>query len=168
MSLHIAYISIGSNIGDRLSNCCQGIESLCSEGQVTLLARSPLYETEPVDYMEQDWFLNAAIKVQTELAPLNLLSKMQAVQHSAGRKAGGVRFGPRTLDLDIILYDDVVMSTPELTIPHKRMHKRRFVLQPICDIDPDIMHPVLRQKVKSLLDQLDDEGQGIRPCSYDC
>jgi len=167
MNQHIAYLSIGSNIGDRLANCRRGIETLCADGQVQVVARSPFYETEPVDFKEQDWFLNAAVKIRTGLAPIDLMLKMQSVQKIIGRKTAGIRFGPRILDLDIIFYDDLVIDSPELTIPHKRMHKRRFVLQPICDIDPNIVHPVLRQKVKRLLDQLDDEGQGIQPCSYD-
>jgi 2-amino-4-hydroxy-6-hydroxymethyldihydropteridine diphosphokinase len=133
-----------------------------------LLALSPFYETEPVDYTDQEWFLNAVLKIRTGLAPLELMFKTQAVQKLVGRKPGGVRFGPRILDLDIIFYDDQVILSPQLTIPHKRMHKRRFVLQPICDIDPHIVHPVLRQKVKYLLDQLEDGGQDIKLCLSGC
>lgn len=160
---HIAYLSIGSNMGDRPQNCCQGIQILCSDDRISLIAQSPFYETEPVGYTDQEWFLNGVFKIQTDLAPLDLMFKTQAVQKRVGRRPGGIRFGPRILDLDIIFYDDYILDSPQLTIPHKRMHKRRFVLQPICDIDPDIMHPVLRQKVKRLLDQLEDEGQGIKP-----
>ena len=165
---HWAFIAVGANLGDRLRNCCLGIEALCADGLVQLEARAPFYETEPVDYTEQDWFLNTAIKIRTLLAPLDLLAKMQAVQTAMGRKNGGMRFGPRTLDLDIIFYQDCIMHTHGLVIPHARMHKRRFVLQPICDIDPTVVHPTLGQDVKTLLNQLREGEQRIRPCSYDC
>ncbi len=164
----IIYLSIGSNLGDRLRNCCRGIDALCADGVVALLARSPFYESAPVDYLDQDWFINAALKIRTALSPLDLLHRLQAVQAAAGRKAGGVRFGPRVLDLDILLYADLVMDTPVLTIPHPRMHKRRFVLQPMCDIDPLAMHPVLGRNVQSLLNQLNDDAQALRPLPCDC
>jgi len=135
---------------------------------VVLLARSPFYESAPVDYLDQDWFINAALKIRTALSPLDLLDRLQAVQAAAGRKAVGVRFGPRVLDLDIILYEDLVMDTPMLTIPHPRMHKRRFVLQPMCDIDPLAMHPALGRNVQSLLNQLNDDAQALRPFPCDC
>jgi len=155
-------------MGDRLRHCCDGINALCGDGDVDLIARSKFYETEPVDYLNQDWFLNAAVKIATELTPMALLSRLQAIQSAVGRKTGGVRFGPRVLDLDILIYDDLILSTSRLIIPHPRMHKRRFVLQPICDIDPNIVHPRLGMAVRSLLDQLDMKGQRIRPCSFDC
>ncbi len=166
--LHWAFISIGANLGDRLRNCCQGIEALCSDGLVQLARRAPFYETEPVDYTQQDWFLNTAIKILTPLAPLDLLDRMQAIQSKMGRKEGGIRFGPRTLDLDLVLYQDCVMSSDRLVLPHARMHKRRFVLQPICDIDPTVVHPTLGKEVKALLNQLREGDQQIRLCSFDC
>ena len=166
--MHEAYLSIGSNLGDRLGNCCRGIEALCADGSVVLLARSPFYESAPVDYLDQDWFINAALKIGTALSPLDLLDRLQAVQTLSGRKAGGVRFGPRVLDLDILLYEDLVLDTPVLTIPHPRMHKRRFVLQPMCDIDALVMHPVLGRTVQSLLNQLNDDAQALRPLPCDC
>lgn len=168
MRRHWAYISIGSNMGDRLHNCCSGLEALCADGSVRLAALSPFYESAPVDYTDQAWFLNAVAKILTSLPPEALLRKMQAVQTAAGRKPGGIRFGPRILDLDIIFYEDRVLRTPELTIPHERMHKRRFVLQPICDIDPTVLHPVLGQEVNNLLSRLAQEEQPIRTCSFDC
>ena len=168
MNDHFAYISVGSNMGDSLQNCCNGIALLCNDGTVELVARSRFYETQPVDYLEQDWFINAAISVRTTLSPHDLLSKIQAVQKSVGRKSGGVRFGPRVLDLDIIFYDDLILDSPRLVIPHPRMAKRRFVLQPICDIDPTVKHPELGHNVQELLNQLVIDDQGMRPCSFDC
>lgn len=163
-----ALISVGANLGDRLRNCCQGIAALCADGRVRLEARAPFYETEPVDYTAQDWFLNTAIKVRTRLAPLDLLTHLQAIQAAMGRQTGGIRFGPRTLDLDIIFYEDCILNCERLTLPHPRMHKRRFVLQPICDIDPTVMHPTLGRDVEALLNQIPEGDQTIRPCSFDC
>ena len=163
-----AYLSVGSNLGNRLQHCCRGIAALCADGAVQTVARAPFYETEPVDYLEQGWFLNTAVKIVTALPPLALLDRLQAVQAAAGRKSGGIRFGPRPLDLDIILFEDRIVHTERLILPHPRMHKRRFVLQPICDIDPTVVHPTLGQDVKTLLNQLREGEQRIRPCSYDC
>jgi 2-amino-4-hydroxy-6-hydroxymethyldihydropteridine diphosphokinase len=106
------------------------------------------------------------VEVSTALAPLELLEALQRLQHRAGRRPGGMRFGPRLLDLDIIFYGALVMDSARLTIPHPRMHQRRFVLQPICDIDPAVRHPVFGRSVQALLDDIDPEGQEIRPC-YD-
>jgi 2-amino-4-hydroxy-6-hydroxymethyldihydropteridine diphosphokinase len=167
-TVHWAFISVGANLGDRLRSCCRGIAALCADASVRLVARSPFYETEPVDYTDQEWFLNAAVKIETDLAPLELLARVQAVQKELGRSDGGIRFGPRVLDLDIIFYDHLILETPQLTIPHPRMHKRRFVLQPICDIDGSVVHPILGQDVKKILNQMTDKGQTIRRCSYDC
>jgi 2-amino-4-hydroxy-6-hydroxymethyldihydropteridine diphosphokinase len=168
MNEHVAFISIGSNMGDPLQNCCSGIQLLCNDGAVELVDRSPFYRTEPVDYLKQDWFLNAALRVRTMLPAHDLLSKTQAVEKTVGRKSGGVRFGPRILDLDIIFYDDLMLDSPRLVIPHPRMDKRRFVLQPICDIDPNVTHPGLGKTVQELLNQLVVDDQGMKPCSFDC
>ena len=161
MSMHIAIISVGSNIGDKLGNCRQGIDNLVESDQATLVKMSRFYRTSPVDYKEQDWFVNAAVQIETTLEPRDLLAFLQAIQLQAGRSKGGIRFGPRILDLDIIFYDCLVVKIPALEIPHPRMHKRRFVLQPICDIDPDIVHPLLNMSVKSLLNQLHDNEQEV-------
>ena len=161
MSVHSAIISVGSNLGDKMGNCRQGVDALLASGQALLLKASPYYRTSPVDYLDQDWFVNAAVNVETGLEPVELLGTLQSIQQQTGRLKGGIRFGPRVLDLDIIFYDQLVMKTPALEIPHPRMHKRRFVLQPICDIDPDIVHPLLNMPVISLLNQLDDNEQEV-------
>ncbi len=161
MNNHSAIISVGSNLGDKKGNCRQGIDDLLAAGQATLVKVSPFYRTSPVDYFDQDWFVNAAVKFETRLEPFELLAILQAVQQQGGCTKSDIRFGPRVLDLDIIFYDRLVINTPTLEIPHPRMHKRRFVLQPICDIDPDIIHPILNISVKSLLNQLEDAGQEV-------
>ena len=161
MNKHIAYISIGSNIGDKLNNCRLGIQELCASGNSTLLKQSAFYRTSPVDYKDQAWFVNAAVKIETCLNPQSLLQEIKKIQTRAGRKSDPIRFGPRVLDLDIIFYDTAVIQTDGLEIPHPRMHKRRFVLRPICDIDPCIIHPILKKDVNSLLEEIADVDQEI-------
>jgi len=158
---HTAFISVGSNLGHKLENCRNGVADLTSAPGIRLIDQSPVYRTEPVDYLDQDWFVNYAVKIETALDPHILLNLLKSIEQAVGRVPHAVRFGPRVLDLDIILYDDVVQNDAGLTIPHPRMHKRRFVLKPICDIDPDIKHPVLQQTMRDLLDNLAEEGQGI-------
>jgi 2-amino-4-hydroxy-6-hydroxymethyldihydropteridine diphosphokinase len=168
MMVHKAFISIGSNLGDPLRNCCQGIEKLCQDSDVLLVAHSPFYRTEPVDYVHQDWFVNAALLVDTTLSPFELLDKTKDIQLRMGRKNDTIRFGPRVLDLDLIFYEDRVIRAPHLVVPHPRMHKRRFVLHPICDIDPLVVHPVLGQTVREILEQLPPDSQDMVPCSSGC
>ena len=158
--MHTAYISVGSNLGDKLENCQRGVASLISNG-CRLVAQSGIYRTEPVDYLDQDWFVNYVVQIETQLEPRQLLRIIHTVQKEAGRISDKIRFGPRTLDLDIILYDALTIKNSDLTIPHPRMHKRRFVLQPLCDIDPTLIHPVLNVDMLSLLHALDDDEQRI-------
>ena len=157
---HTAYISVGSNLGNKLDNCRNGIAALTENADIRLIDQSPIYRTEPVDYLDQDWFVNYAVKIETDLDPFAILALIYSIEHGAGR-VRDIRFGPRVLDLDIILYDDIVLNDSRLTIPHPRMHKRRFVLKPICDIDPDIVHPVLQQTMLALLENLDETEQRI-------
>ena len=166
--LHVAYISIGSNIGNKLENCKKGVDALIRSDSVILKAQSPYYKTDPVDYTDQDWFINYVIKIKTSLDPFELLNRLKSIQRDAGRINDAVRFGPRILDLDIILFDDAVINSENLIIPHPRMHKRRFVLKPICDIDVEIIHPVFKKNMKYLIDNMDDEEQGIEEykCDY--
>lgn len=161
MKTHIAYISVGSNIGDKLVNCQNGITSLAKAGRSRILAQSHIYVTEPVDYEDQDWFINMAVKLETSLDPFQLLDHVENIQQAAGRIQDPIRFGPRILDLDIILFDERIIESERLVIPHPRMHKRRFVLKPICDIDPAIVHPVLKKEMRDLLAILDDNEQRI-------
>jgi 2-amino-4-hydroxy-6-hydroxymethyldihydropteridine diphosphokinase len=158
---HIAYISIGSNIGDKIQNCRRGVEGLAAGGKTKLIKHSRFYRTSPVDYEDQDWFVNAVVEVATSLRPQALLNEIKRIQAGAGRKTEPIRFGPRVLDLDIIFYDDAVIKSPGLEIPHPRMHKRRFVLQPMCDIDPFIIHPVFKKNLRKLLDEIEDTEQKI-------
>jgi 2-amino-4-hydroxy-6-hydroxymethyldihydropteridine diphosphokinase len=114
-----------------------------------------------VDYSDQDWFVNVVAKIQTQSEPAVLFRDLKSVERGFGRKKDGIRFGPRILDLDILLYDRLILKSVELTIPHPRMHQRRFVLQPMCDIDPHMVHPVLKKDMRSLLDALGENEQRI-------
>lgn len=157
---HIAYLSLGANLGDRESNIRNGLTLL--EKAAVIRCISPFYETQPVDYTDQGWFINIAVKIETRLDAFELLKEIKAIECKAGRKKAGIRFGPRMLDMDILLFDDAVMSTPELTVPHPRMHERCFVLAPLCDINPDIIHPVLGKNIHTLLKDLNDPDQKVR------
>ena len=126
-----------------------------------LKSQSSFYQTEPVDYTDQDWFVNGVVKIETRLDPSSLLKQVKQIEAAAGRTHHGFRFGPRVLDLDILIYDDLVLTTDNLVIPHPRMHKRRFVLQPFCDIDPGIKHPVLGGTMEDLLGELPRDEQTV-------
>jgi len=134
---------------------------LLADGGSVLVKSSSFYRTSPVDYKDQDWFVNLVVKIKTALKPLDLLDKIQDIQKTIGRKDSILRFGPRVIDLDIIFYDDQVIRTDILEIPHPRMHRRRFVLKPICDIEPSMMHPVLGKDMQTLLSRLKDSEQRI-------
>jgi len=116
-----------------------------------------------MDYLDQDWFVNGAVGMETSLEPLDLLEKLKQVQADLGTREKTVRFGPRVIDLDILLYDDRIMKSQELTIPHERMHQRAFVMVPLCDIAMDRMHPVLKRTMHELLMDLNVNHQGVVP-----
>lgn len=161
MVWHSAWLSVGSNLGDKVANCQQGVACLASHTAVHLKAISQLYKTAPVDDLDQDWFINLAVSLDTTLTPLELLHVLQDIQTRCGRMSQKRRFGPRVLDLDIIFYDDLILHTPELTLPHPRMQDRRFVLQPLADLDARLVHPVLHQTVGELLAGLTDIRQTV-------
>lgn len=151
MGVKQVYVSVGSNLGDREGNLRRAIESLERE-EVRVVKRSSVYETEPQDVAHQPWFLNMALECQTRLFPLQLLKVLQRIENELGRmRTGAVRRGPRTIDIDILLFGNTIMQTPKLVIPHPRMLERRFVLEPLLEIAPDLRHPVTREPLcKSL------------------
>lgn len=161
---HVAWICAGSNIGDGRVHCDAGFAAIEDGGHGIIDARSPYYRTEPVDYRDQDWFVNGVVRIRTDLMPMDLLAALKAIESAAGRRTDGIRFGPRTLDLDIIFYDDLIYRSPTLEVPHVRMHERRFVLKPLCDIDAMVVHPGFGVTVAALLDRLDDADQRVDPC----
>ncbi|MDR0842625.1 MAG: 2-amino-4-hydroxy-6-hydroxymethyldihydropteridine diphosphokinase, partial [Acidobacteriota bacterium] len=149
----IAYISAGSNLGDRKTHLDFGAKALAGKG--TLLRRSSFFETEPVGYADQPWFLNQVFALETELTPHELLALCNAIELEAGR-VRTFRNAPRPLDLDILLYGDEVIDAPNLIVPHPRMAERRFVLEPLAEIAPDLRHPTLGVAIRELLQNCPD------------
>jgi len=152
-------ISLGSNLGDRVLNCKRALEEI--SGFAKILGVSSVYETEPVGYENQPYFINCAAEIETALSPLELFGRLRDVEEGLGR-VRDERWGSRTIDLDIIFYDDLVIDTEELTIPHVSAHARRFVLEPICEINPMFVHPGFGVRVYMLLNSLDDEKKVVK------
>ncbi len=144
------YISVGSNLGDREENIKEVIKLIDNHPLIKIIKISPIYETEPVGFKDQDWFLNLVIELETSLLPQELLAILEEIEIKLGKKIER-KWGPRTIDLDILLYDDIILDLPELQIPHKLMHERAFVLIPLAQIAPNVKHPMLNKTIKELL-----------------
>jgi 2-amino-4-hydroxy-6-hydroxymethyldihydropteridine diphosphokinase len=155
---HLVYLSFGSNIGDRAANLCDAISRLETLGRV--LAISSYYETEPVGVTDQPWFLNCAVEFETNQAPQQLMRSLLQIEREMGRRRVQKK-GPRSIDIDILLFDDEVVDRDDLTIPHPAMQDRRFVLEPLAEIAPQAKHPVLEKTIRELLDAL-PVGQAVR------
>ena len=150
---HTAYLSIGSNMGDREKNLRDAVEALKENTSVRKVRVSEFIETEPYGYTAQDMFFNGAVQLQTTENPEGLLKLLQQIEQD-GHRERTIHWGPRTIDLDLILYEDVIMNTEELTLPHREMHKRKFVLEPMVQIAPWAVHPVYKKTVCELLEGL--------------
>lgn len=153
-----AYIALGANLGDRAASLRRAIEVLGSGSDVRVTRVSSFLENPAVGGpADAPPFLNAVAEVRTRLSPALLLARLLETEQAMGR-VRRERWGPRTIDLDLLMYSDLVLSTDELTLPHPRLHERRFVLAPLAEIAPDLVHPTLRKSVRELLDQLKHEG----------
>jgi 2-amino-4-hydroxy-6-hydroxymethyldihydropteridine diphosphokinase len=153
----IVYLSLGSNVGDREANLRAGIAALAGAG-VRVTCLSGFYETEPVDYLEQAWFVNCVVEGVTEVAPVDLLRKLREIETQLGSRKV-VAKGPRLLDMDILLYGTEVIDTAELQVPHPRMHLRRFVLAPLVEIAPKVAHPKSGMTAVQMLERTEDQSQ---------
>jgi 2-amino-4-hydroxy-6-hydroxymethyldihydropteridine diphosphokinase len=153
-----AYLSLGSNVGDRTANLNAAIQNLGSLGEV--VAVSSFYETEPVELTSQPWFLNCALQLNTEKMPRQLLTGVLAIERKMGRRRLQKK-GPRNIDIDILLFGNSIVEAKGLTIPHPAMHERRFVLEPLAEIAPEAWHPVFKKTVRELRDAL-PTGQAVK------
>jgi 2-amino-4-hydroxy-6-hydroxymethyldihydropteridine diphosphokinase len=155
----LAYLSLGSNLGDRAKNLRDCMEHLGELGEVSKV--SSFYETEPMEVREQPWFLNCAVELKTDLSPQDLLAGIRDIEALLGRERR-IGKGPRTIDIDILLLADLVMDTPDLQVPHPTMHERRFVLAPLAEIAPEILHPRKKKSAAVLLSELSADAGRVR------
>ncbi len=156
--MHTVYLGLGTNIGDRRLNLKAAVDGLAPKVQV--IAQSKAYETPAWGYEDQPSFLNMAVRAETKLEPSALLVHLKQLEARLGRTPT-FRWGPRLIDIDILFYDDLILELPELVIPHRHLQERAFVLVPLAEIAPDLMHPILGQTVRQLVERID--ASGIRP-----
>lgn len=156
--MKVVYLGLGSNVGDREAQLRQALEALQSR-DLRFRRASSLYETEPIGLREQRWFLNRVAEFETELFPLQLLQRIHRIERTLGRKRVVVN-GPRTIDIDILLYGNAVVKTAELQIPHPRYRERRFVLEPLAELNPALKDPETRQTIPTMLDAV--RGQTVK------
>ncbi len=154
------FLSLGSNLGDRRGNLRAAVERLPAAG-LAVRRVSPLYKTEPVDFLPQGWFVNCVVEISTNLMPMQLLKALKNLERTLGRRSG-VSKGPRAIDIDILLYENVVVRSAVLTIPHARLGERRFVLAPLRDLEPHLRHPVTQRSVTEMLAETSDKSQVLR------
>jgi 2-amino-4-hydroxy-6-hydroxymethyldihydropteridine diphosphokinase len=156
--MKIVYLALGSNLGDRSGNLARAIERLSSD-DLRVVRVSSVWETEPRDLPNQPWFLNQVIEIETNLFPRQLLQRLHRIERELGRVRTTPK-GPRLIDIDILLFGRAVVNAPDLEIPHPRMTERRFVLEPLAELVPDLRHPVTRRTVRQMLGEV--AGQAVR------
>ena len=148
----IAYIGIGSNLGTPGKNCIEAIEKISNTKDIKIISRSSFYQTEPIGGVQQGWFINAAIEIETDLSPVNLLSVLLNLELAMGR-IRKKKWGPRLIDLDLLLYSNIVLEKKGLTLPHPEIQNRKFVLIPMSEIAGNVIHPTLKKTIKTLLQE---------------
>jgi len=154
----VAYVGIGANIGSPVEQCREAVRRLREIPGVTSLRTSSLYRTEPVGPQGQEWFINAVAELRTEMLPRQMFEILKKIEKLMGRTEG-LRWGPRVIDLDLLLYGQAVVDEEGLTIPHPELHKRRFVLEPFCEIASYTVHPLFNVSMRGLLDRLSEGGR---------
>lgn len=157
------FVGIGSNLGNRIENCANAVRKISDFATVSAI--SSIYETEPVGNEDQPNFINCAVKIETDLSPYDLLLSLQSIEDILGRERIQ-KWGPRIIDLDILFYNDLVIESDELTVPHPMAHLRRFVLEPLSEIAPDLIHPTLKVSVSNLLEGLYDPKSVVKIGSF--
>ena len=165
--MYTAYIGFGSNIGDRLKHIQNALHALTKMEEITLQKISSIYKTDPVGYEAQAQFLNGVAAIQTSLPPLSLLHSLKDIETAVGRQHR-IRWGPREIDLDLLIYGDLCLQTEKLVVPHPEMHLRRFVLAPLAEIAPNLVHPVFQETIQTLLERLEDDKSVSRTASALC
>jgi len=157
----VVYLSIGSNMDDPKSSVTGAIGEILKDEGIELIGQGGYYETEPQGKLDQPWFVNTAVALKVDFSAGATLKKMKGIEKKMGRKPSE-KWGPRKIDIDIIFYNDMILDTDDLNIPHPLAFQRRFVLQPLADIDPDLIHPDLGKTVSELLNEIPEDGQKMR------
>lgn len=161
MEKGIAYIGIGSNIGDRIYQCKKAIEWIGSTKEIQILKNSSFYETEPWGCKDQQWFINGALKIKTVFTPWNLLEHLLGIESKMGR-GEHIKGLPRLIDVDLLVYDLEIIHSPELQVPHPRLTERRFALIPLLEIESELWHPLLKRPLKDILSEIPENYQQVR------
>ena len=156
--IHTAYIGIGSNLGTSGENCVEAIEKISTNDHIKIISKSSFYKTASIGDIEQDWFINSVIRVDTKLNPKELLLTLLNIESEMGR-IRKEKWGPRLIDLDLLFYDNLILNQKGIILPHPEVQKRKFVLVPLNEIAGNLTHPILKKTIKTLLQELSDDAE---------